>query len=79
MRRGAAAMLALLLLLPGCGSGENVQGEGEFPTFTFTHYASGGADSQETAVILMFKHCFARRRVLRELLLERRLSWSNWW
>ena len=25
----------------------------------------------------MFKHCFARRRVLRELLLERRLSWSN--
>lgn len=49
MRRGAA-VLALLLLLSGCGGGENVQGE--FPTFTFTHYASGGADSQETAVIL---------------------------
>lgn len=51
MRRGAAALLALLLLLAGCG-GEGPRAEGEFPTFTFTHYASGGADSQETAVIL---------------------------
>ena len=51
MRRGAAALLALLLLLAGCG-GEGPRAEGEFPTFTFIHYASGGADSQETAVIL---------------------------
>ena len=28
---------------------------------------------------LMFKHCFTRRRVLRELLLERTLSCNNWW
>lgn len=52
MRRGAAAVLVLLLLLSGCGGGENVRTEEKFPTFTFTHYASGGADSQETAVIL---------------------------
>lgn len=50
MRRGAAVLLVLLILLAGCGA--NSQGEEEFPTFTFTHYASGGADSQETAVIL---------------------------
>ena len=28
---------------------------------------------------LMFKHCFTRRRLLIELLLERRPSYSNWW
>ena len=37
MRRGAAAVLVLLLLLSGCGGGENVRTEEKFPTFTFTH------------------------------------------
>ena len=27
---------------------------------------------------LMFKHCFSSRRVMPELLLERKPSWRNW-
>ena len=44
--------LLLLLLLCGCGSSDTQEPTSEYPTFTYTHYASGGTKEEYTAVIL---------------------------
>ena len=45
--KSLAAAALLLILLCGCGSSGD-----EYPTFTFTHFASGGTKETYTAVIL---------------------------
>lgn len=42
----------LLLLLCACGGTEAQKPTSEYPTFTYTHYASGGTREEYTAVIL---------------------------
>lgn len=49
--KALAALLALALLLAGCGQGGGEAKE-QYPTFEFTHYTSGGTADTHTAVIL---------------------------
>lgn len=48
-------LLLTALILSGCGTGgksSGVDGTQQYPTFTYTHFASGGTREEYTAVIL---------------------------
>lgn len=56
MKRALPWLLAAALLLAGCGGPEPAAREA-LPTFSYTHYASGGTEEPFTAVILFERDC----------------------
>ena len=55
MKKRIIILLLAALILSGCGTdgkGESVGSTQQYPTFTYTHFASGGTREEYTAVIL---------------------------
>ena len=53
-----ALLLALSVLLCGCqGGAQSSESTAQYPTFEFTHFASGGTEETYKAVILFEESC----------------------